>query len=134
MIALGIIVVVLTYSQLWDPVECGCIYSACGAGVTNNLQARIKIMNHLHRDTILLELPIGLRRTSTSPGIWLGSTTTLLSHMATILRLGSTSIIIPCVATILSLVWGSNLGTGYNTFCILSPCTVLCFCFFYYRS
>ncbi|XP_064459957.1 uncharacterized protein LOC135370169 isoform X3 [Ornithodoros turicata] len=42
MIALGIIVVVLTYSQLWDPVECGCIYSACGAGVTNNLQARIK--------------------------------------------------------------------------------------------
>ncbi|XP_064464148.1 uncharacterized protein LOC135375359 isoform X1 [Ornithodoros turicata] len=42
MIAPTVIVVILTYSQLWDPVECGCSYSACGAGVTVNLKERIK--------------------------------------------------------------------------------------------
>ncbi|XP_064459499.1 uncharacterized protein LOC135369854 isoform X2 [Ornithodoros turicata] len=46
MIALAIIVVVLTHPQLWDPVECGCSYPACGAGVTNNLKEKI---THGHR-------------------------------------------------------------------------------------
>uniref|UniRef100_A0A2R5LAU2 Putative salivary secreted protein n=1 Tax=Ornithodoros turicata TaxID=34597 RepID=A0A2R5LAU2_9ACAR len=44
MIALAIIVVVLTCSQQWDPVN-GCSYPACRADAINNLKDRIKYKN-----------------------------------------------------------------------------------------
>ncbi|XP_064464767.1 uncharacterized protein LOC135376111 [Ornithodoros turicata] len=42
MIALAIILVILTYSQLWDPVECGCSYPQCGSAIRDTLKTRIK--------------------------------------------------------------------------------------------